>query len=176
MKQFLVVSVLGEDRPGTLDRIAGEILDCGANISETRMSVLGREFAMVLLLEGKWDALARLEAAFERIRSKNNVQIGVRRTGERPAERDRLPYSVDAVCLDQPGIIFRLTAFFSRQDIGISEMATRCYPATHTGAPMCSVQMTVNVPAEIHIASLREEFMDFCDQANLDAVLEPIKQ
>jgi len=27
----------------------------------------------------------------------------------------------------------------------------------------------------MHIAMLREEFLDFCDELNLDAVLEPIK-
>jgi glycine cleavage system transcriptional repressor len=35
--------------------------------------------------------------------------------------------------------------------------------------------MTVGIPADIHIAGLREEFMDYCDDLNLDAVLEPLK-
>jgi glycine cleavage system transcriptional repressor len=35
--------------------------------------------------------------------------------------------------------------------------------------------MTVGIPSNIHIATLREEFMEFCDAMNLDAVLEPIK-
>jgi hypothetical protein len=45
----------------------------------------------------------------------------------------------------------------------------------HTGAPMLSVQMTVNIPADTHIGTLREHFTEFCDRFNLDAVLEPIK-
>jgi glycine cleavage system transcriptional repressor len=28
----------------------------------------------------------------------------------------------------------------------------------------------------VHIAALREEFMDFCDQLNVDAIMEPVKQ
>jgi glycine cleavage system transcriptional repressor len=55
-------------------------------------------------------------------------------------------------------------------------MATTGYAAAHTGTPMFSVHMTVGIPADVHIASLREEFMDFCDSMNLDAVLEPLKQ
>jgi glycine cleavage system transcriptional repressor len=54
-------------------------------------------------------------------------------------------------------------------------MATASYAAAHTGAPMFSVHMSVGIPADLHIAALRDEFMDFCDSMNLDAVLEPIK-
>jgi len=37
------------------------------------------------------------------------------------------------------------------------------------------VHMTLDVPADTHIAGLREEFLDFCDRLNLDAVIEPVK-
>jgi len=53
--------------------------------------------------------------------------------------------------------------------------ATRSYAAAHTGAQMFSVYMVVHVPTRIHIAALREEFMDLCDHMNLDAILEPLK-
>ena len=46
---------------------------------------------------------------------------------------------------------------------------------SHTGTPMFSVHMSVGIPADIHIAALRDEFMDYCDALNLDAVIEPIK-
>jgi glycine cleavage system transcriptional repressor len=37
------------------------------------------------------------------------------------------------------------------------------------------VQMMINVPASLHISALREEFMEFCDQLNIDAIIEPVK-
>ena len=54
-------------------------------------------------------------------------------------------------------------------------MVTRSYSAPHTGTPMFSVNLAIGIPASMHIAMLREEFLDFCDDLNLDAVLEPIK-
>jgi glycine cleavage system transcriptional repressor len=54
-------------------------------------------------------------------------------------------------------------------------MNTRSYPAPHTGAPMFGVYMIVNVPSSIHLGAMREEFMDLCDNLNLDAILEPVK-
>jgi glycine cleavage system transcriptional repressor len=40
---------------------------------------------------------------------------------------------------------------------------------------MFSVQMTVNVPGAMPIAQLRDEFLDLCEQHNLDSILEPVK-
>jgi len=67
-----------------------------------------------------------------------------------------LPYSIDVVCLDQSGIVSGLSGFFATRGIDIAEVSTRSYPAAHTGAPMFSVQMIVNVPSRIHVAHLRE--------------------
>jgi glycine cleavage system transcriptional repressor len=68
-----------------------------------------------------------------------------------------------------------LSGFFAARKVEIAEVSTRSYAATHTGAPMFSVQMSINIPANVHISGLREEFMDFCDQLNVDAILEPVK-
>ena len=35
--------------------------------------------------------------------------------------------------------------------------------------------LTVAVPGDLSLANLRGEFMDFCDDLNLDAVLAPVK-
>jgi glycine cleavage system transcriptional repressor len=37
------------------------VLDGGCNIADSRMTVLGGEFAILLLVEGQWNTLAKLE-------------------------------------------------------------------------------------------------------------------
>lgn len=44
-----------------------------------------------------------------------------------------------------------------------------------TGAEMFSAQITIGIPAKTHIASLRDDFLDFCDAQNLDAIMDPMK-
>ena len=61
------------------------------------------------------------------------------------------------------------------RNIEIADVATRKYAAAHTGSPMFAVQMAINVPSDVHIAQLREEFLEICDRLNLDAILEPVK-
>ena len=151
------------------------ISECGGNITESRMAALGTEFAMLLLVSGNWHALAKLESELARLSGSGTFNVQLKRTELRPSRTDMLPYSIDVVSLDQSGIVSGLSGFFASRGIDIAEVSTRSYPSAHTGAPMFSVQMIVNVPSRIPVAHLREEFMDYCDSLNLDAILEPVK-
>lgn len=175
MKQHLAVSAIGSDRTGMVHELTRVISDCGGNIAESRMAALGAEFAMLLLVAGNWHALARIESELTRLAEAGGLSVHLKRTEPRGARSDLLPYSVDIVSLDQTGIVAGLAGFFASRSIDINEVATRAYAAAHTGAPMFSVQMIINVPGKLPVAQLREEFMDYCDSLNLDAILEPVK-
>lgn len=172
-KNYLVISALGDDRPGIVDQLSKAILDIGCNIADSRMTVLGGEFAILLMVEGNWNTLGKLEEAISGLQQKLELTIIARRTEERQRKAPCLPYIVQVVSLDHPGIVHQLANFFSSRRINIEDMVTASYPAAHTGTIMFSVQMTVGIPAELHIASLRDEFMEFCDRINLDAIIEP---
>ena len=175
MQQLTVITAVGSDRPGVVHDLTRAVLECGGNIVESRMAALGADFAMLLLVSGNWHTLARLESELKKVGQDSDLTVTIKRTELRPGREDMLPYAVDVICLDQPGIVFNLASFFSTRDIDIAELNTRSYAAAHTGAPMFAVQMTINVPAGIQIAALRDEFMEFCDQLNLDAIMEPVK-
>jgi glycine cleavage system transcriptional repressor len=175
MKQYLAVSAIGSDRTGMVHDLTRIITDCGGNIAESRMAALGAEFAMLLLVNGNWHALAKIESELARLAEVGTLSLHLKRTEPRAARADMLPYSIDIVSLDQTGIVAGLSGFFAGRGIDISEVSTRSYAAAHTGAPMFAVQMVISVPVKLQLAQLREEFMDYCDTLNLDAILEPVK-
>ena len=175
MTEQLVIAALGEDRPGLVDRLSGWILEGGCNIADSRMMVLGGEFAVLLLVTGQWNNLAKLEDQLDIFQKELGMSLSVKRTERKSATGEFLPYGVDVVSLDHPGIVHNLASFFSQRSINIQDLSTSSYSAAHTGTPMFSVHITLDVPADTHIASLREEFLDFCDHLNLDAVIEPVK-
>jgi len=175
MKQYLAVTAIGKDRPGLVHDVVRTIADCAASISESRMLGLGGEFAMQLLVSGNWHAMARLESELNRLAQDADLQLTLRRTEARGLREDHVPYSVDVIGPDQSGIVAGLAGFFTSHNVEIGEVATRSYVASQTGAPMFSVQLMISVPTRVHIAQLREDFMDYCDSQNLDAILEPVK-
>lgn len=171
----LVISALGRDQPGIIDKLTRAVLEAECNVLDTRMAVLSGEFAILMAVEAPWDRLARLESQLPDLQRELGLTIIAERTEPASAPAQLLPYGVDVVALDQPGIVHNLAAFFADRGINIEDMTTSSYAAAHTGTPMFAVRMTVGIPANVHIAALREEFMEFCDSLNLDAVLEPIK-
>jgi glycine cleavage system transcriptional repressor len=174
-KTYLVISAVGADHPGLVNDLSRSILEHGCNIEDSRMTVLGGEFAAILLVEGKWNTLAKVENALPELQRSLDMTIVSKRTGARAQGEGKLPYAVDVIAMDHPGIVNNLAGFFAERRINIEDMATTTYAAAHTGTPMFAVHMTVGIPADTHIATLREEFMDYCDGLNLDAVLEPQK-
>ena len=171
----LVLSALGEDRPGIIDELSRCVLDSGCMVLDSRMAVLGGDFALLLQVGGNWNNIAKLENRIGGLESRLGLMISSRRTADKSATENMLPYGVDVVALDQPGIVHSLAKFFSQRHINIQEMVTSSYPAPHSGTVMFSVHMSVEIPAKTQIATLREEFMEFCDEMNLDAVIEPVK-
>lgn len=174
-RQLIALSAIGPDRTGMVHELTRIIADAGGNIIESRMTTLGSEFAMLLLIGGNWHAIGKVEREIEKLQGEAEYSLQLRRTDPRAVRTDQMPYSVDIVCLDQAGIVSAVSGFFSARNIDIAECDTHSYAAAHSGAPMFSVRMIVNVPGRIHLGVLREEFMDFCDHLNLDAILEPVK-
>ena len=52
MDEYLVISVLGTDKPGIINQLASVVLDNECNILDTRMTVLGEEFALIMMISG----------------------------------------------------------------------------------------------------------------------------
>lgn len=176
MEQLLVISAVGGDPTAVVNEVSRIVLDCGGNIKESRMAAMGSDFGVLLLVSGNWHTISRLERDLARFGETDGIAMQFKRTETRRMGKELLPYAVDVVGLDQPGIVHNMSRFFASRGVEIGEVASRSYPAAHTGAPMFSVQMFVNIPSTVHIAGLREEFMEFCDQLNVDAIMEPVKQ
>lgn len=174
-EQFLVIACVGKDRPGLVVLLTRSIINANGNLIDSRMTVLGNDFAIITLVSGTWDTIAKLENSLKILAEKEDLSITTRRTGKRKNEQPSMPYSVDAICVDAPGITYKLAEFFASQQINIEDMATSRYAAPHTGTPMFSVHMAIAIPGDVHINTLREEFFTFCDGNNLDAMLEPLK-
>lgn len=171
-EKYLVISALGNDRPGIVNTLSKAALDCGCNITNSRMAVLGGEFAVILLVHGPEQAVAAMQKQLPALEKELQLTIIAKPTVPRTAEQRWLPYRVEVVAMDHPGIVHPITDFFSSRKINIEEVETETYAAPHTGTTMFSLLMTVAVPANVPVSQLRETFIDFCDELNLDASFE----
>lgn len=172
MNKSLVISALGNDQPGIVNELSKAILEQGGNISESKMTILGGEFAMMLLATGSQECIDNIISKLEQTGEKLNLTLIAKETQAQESNNKRLPYQVSVVSMDHPGIVHHISDFLSSRNLNIEEIETKTYPAAHTGTPMFALDMTISIPADSSVRSLRDEFITFCDDLNLDATLE----
>ena len=155
--------------------LSRRIADAGCNLVESRVATVGADVSVLMLAKGGWDAIAKLETALGRIGRGDNLHILSYRTQPRDQQSHLLPYMVEVVAADKPGVLVELIDFFNRRSISIEQMSSMRYQAMQTGADMFQAQITIGIPAATRIAELRDEFMEMCDGLNLDAIMDPVK-
>jgi glycine cleavage system transcriptional repressor len=173
MSSLIVISALGSDRPGIVQALSGAVLSRKGNILDSRMTVLGGEFAVLMLVSGEESTLSRLEQDRGDLEQSLGLQLTLKRTRQREANPAAIPYRVEVVAMDHPGIVHDIANFFSGRGINIDDLHTGTYAAPHTGTTMFNLHMALSVPAQESVSRLREAFMDFCESRNLDASLTP---
>lgn len=169
MNQKLVITALGEDRPGIVDELSSTLFTHDLNIEDSRMSVLGGEFAILLLVTGSEQAVNNFIDRKQEAESALNMTLTVKATKTAAPSQTLIPYDVEVIAIDHPGIVHKLASFFSGRQINIVDLETDRYAAPHTGTPMFSLHMTIGIPAKTSIAGLRDDFLNMCDELNLDA-------
>ena len=175
MSEYLVISAIGKDKPGIVNELSAIILKNQCSIDDSRMTVLGGEFALILLVSGNWNAINKLEEIIPALALQSGMTIICKRTEPKTIKADRIPYLVEVISIDHPGIVASIAEFFSSRNINIEDMNTTSYAAAHTGTKMFSVNMTISIPSNLHLGDMREQFTEFCDALNLDSFMEPAK-
>ena len=175
MLQHMVLVALGEQSPRLVEELTKAIFDCSCSISDSRISNLGNQTTILMKLSGSWDALAKLEDSLETLGGRLGLQFKSNRIDSLKPGGELMPYAIDAVCVDRAGVVFEIARFMAANQLQIQDLYTNIYEAANTGTQMFSVHMTINIPADSSISLVRNDFMDFCDRLNLDAIMEPVK-
>ncbi|HEX7324694.1 MAG TPA: glycine cleavage system protein R [Rhodanobacteraceae bacterium] len=171
----LLIQAVAPARESPLLILSRRIADAGCNLVESRVATVGADVSVLLLARGAWDAVAKLENALARIGEGESLHLLSYRTQARDQQSHLLPYMVEVVAADKPGVLVELIDFFDRRGISVEQMSSTRYQAMQTGADMFQAQVTIGLPADTHIAALRDEFMELCDGLNLDAIMDPVK-
>ena len=166
-----VIATLGEDRPGLVSELSEKLHALDLNIEDSRMSVLGGEFAVLMSVSGSNDALAALERELAELARDSGFVYLYRKTAARMEATPAQQYTVKVETVDHPGIVHGIAAFFSERGINIRVLETQTRPAPHTGAPVFNVHMEIEVQEPERVEPLREAFLAFCEAEDLDGDL-----
>ena len=174
----LAITALGNHQINFIGEILPAVRDCNCSIVEIRASRLGQSAATYLLIQGNWNQIAKFEITLENIQKRLEIKIHTLRPEQKDNDKPKecIPYSLETISLDKESVVESITSFLFDRDIEIEEITGSSYQAPYIQSAVFSTKFIILIPPQQHLLSLREEFLDFCDQLNIDAILEPIKR
>ncbi|MDA3920946.1 MAG: amino acid-binding protein [Salinisphaera sp.] len=175
IKKHLSIVALGANRDKLARDLVTAIARRGCEIVECRITPLGDRFSACLLLAGNWSAMGKMESALPGLAEHLGLSIQFQHTRPAPAEPDYRPYAAEVVAPQHAKLLGELIGFFTEQDVRVHEASVQAYQSGLTGADMCTLHMSLQVPVDHHPQTLRDAFMDICDDLHADGLLDPIK-
>ncbi|WAR46384.1 glycine cleavage system protein R [Methylomonas rapida] len=175
----LAITVLGSRTDTFVAELLSAINSCQCSVLELRTSNLTEITAVYVLLDGNWNHVAKLEGLLDILRNRFQMQISLLRPEELAVAQDvqeGVPYTLETISMEKKDLLYAVTSFLLDRGVVIDEISANLHPALMFSNQIFSTRFTLLVPPNVRILSLREEFLDFCDGLNIDAILEPIKR
>jgi len=168
-KAYLVITVVGPDKQGTVAEITKGIVNSSANIEESRMARLGGEFAVIMLVSLVED---QVQSLLDRIRQLEGGGLTIFCKTTNLARLAMLegfiPYEVSVYGADHEGIVHSVADYMASLNINIEKMDTNVTNAPLTGTPLFSMQAIVQAPREVTLQLLREKLLEVGDELGVD--------
>ncbi len=143
MNSYLVMTVIGSDRPGLVSSLADTVVSHGGNWLESRMARLAGQFAGIVRIECPSDTVEELTAVLQTPVADGLTILAIREEASEPAPRQTLTVAV--VGNDRPGIVRELSAAVASAGGNIEELTTGLESAPMSGHPMFRAHGIVSI-------------------------------
>jgi glycine cleavage system regulatory protein len=172
MFTYLVMTIIGADRPGLVQLVASRVADHGGNWLESRMCHLGGQFAGLARVEVPAERVAELRSALHRLETE-----GLRVTvddgeGFAPAARG-VAATLELVGQDRPGILRTVTAVLATHGVNVEELSSECISAPMGGGNLFQARVRVLVPPTVKLEAVRADLEKIAADLMVDLTLRP---
>jgi glycine cleavage system transcriptional repressor len=178
MKRWFILSAIGQDRPGLVADLAQLVYDCDANLEDSRMTILGTDFAVILLASSSAASCAdRLAQGAKRLERDHGLTILLRGLDGEPRSPVPAPghvaMRVTATGQDRAGIVAGICRVLAEHRVNIADLTTTSRPRWG-GQPHYELVATVEVPEGLSLDALRRALDQEADRFLLDYALDPL--
>lgn len=153
MKESLVMTVIGTDRPGLVEALSAIIEAHGGNWEESRMTRLAGQFAGLVHVHAPAERAGDLERALGEV---VGLRVVVARApGEEPAG-DTHVLELEVHGQDHPGIVHQLSEAIAAREISIEKLESEVSSAPMTGQKMFQARARLRAPKRVGLDDLTD--------------------
>jgi len=167
----VILSVIGSDRPGLTEALAGAVLSAGGNWLESHLSRLGGLYVGSVLVELAADRIDELRAAVRAVDA-HGLEVRIAPAVEGPGVfGEALHFSL--VGQDRPGIVRQVTGILRGLDVNIESFDTRISTEPHSGAPLFHMEARLRLPPGLSAAGVQAALEEISGEIMVDISLTP---
>ncbi|NWF57578.1 MAG: ACT domain-containing protein [Syntrophaceae bacterium] len=179
MKRYFALSAIGKDRPGIVADVSGLIYECGGNLEDSRMTRLGEQFALLILFSGSGEEFQyRLSTGCKRLEWEKRLSIfltPLEAFEGKPGEKGRIDlYELSTSGMDRMGIVYRVSRLLADHGINIADLETKATPSPESGTPIFTMNIRLEVPAELSGKDLLEKLNRLGEELAIDISLKKL--
>ena len=171
MNTSLVVTVMGPNTLGLVNRLAEIAADFGANWLRARMANLAGQFAGVFQLEVAAASVDALDAALHRLES-TGLRVMTTLGDPQAYASERELHRLQLVCQDHPGIVRDTSRVLAKNGVSIEDLITDCVSGAFSNERMFQASAQLRVPDTLEIVRLREALEALANELMVDLTLD----
>lgn len=170
-KTSLVLTILGEDRPGLVDSIAQTVAAHNGNWVESRMAHLAGQFAGILRVEVDAEQAEALTAAISLL-SEGGLKSTVLADAAEPDASQKPAVQLSLVGQDRPGIVREISRVLATHGVNVEELNTEVTRAATTGQTLFQAEAQLRLPESVSADTLRNALEEVAADLMVDLSLE----
>ncbi|WP_063344123.1 glycine cleavage system protein R [Vibrio jasicida] len=177
MKQHLVLTAVGTDRPGICNQVVRLVTLAGCNIVDSRIAIFGNEFTLIMLLTGNASNVTRVETQLPLLGQEHDLITIMKRTSAHELLDNSYTMEVFIESEDRIGLTEKFTQFFADKQIGLHSLSAQTISKSkiQLDADQFHIAITASVSADCNLMQLQEEFDELCHTLNVQGSLNFIK-
>ncbi|WP_168074223.1 ACT domain-containing protein [Caulobacter sp. SSI4214] len=166
----LILSVVGSDRPGLTEALAGAVFSAGGNWLESHLSRLGGLYVGSVLVDLEEARVEALRAAVGAVDAQGlEVRIAAAAPSAAEATGEVVGFSV--VGQDRPGIVRQVTGVVSGLGANIEAFETHLSVEPHSGAPLFHLEARLRLPPTLKAEAVQAALEAISGEIMVDVAL-----
>lgn len=171
MKRKFVLTIIGPDHPGIVQRLSNILSDHHANWLESRMANLAGEFAGILHAEVDEAGYKPMLEQFDQLQAEG-LQIVIKDAlSDSSRKIGFTDYTLEVVGTDREGIVRDISRVLANHQVNVEELITEFSEAPMSSAPLFKATATFSSDGNINMDVIQTELEEIAH----DLMIEIIK-
>jgi glycine cleavage system regulatory protein len=168
----LVLTVIGDDRPGLVDALASRVAAHGGNWDRSNLARLAGKFAGIVVATVPDEHVEELTAGFESLTKQGVLDVRVAIADVTVGDLGAPAVTLHLIGQDRPGIVKEIAAALAARDVSIDEFETSTGSAPMSGEQLFEASASLRLPPTVTTEELRTILEDIANELMVDLDLD----